>query len=494
MKNLEFKSPAESWFPTGLSSYDYSFSEEINTKVEESTQAKTVEVPEEEKHSTEKDESVNVKEVNELSKSELEQEVEPEVEEYEFELPDSTQLPDEVHELAPEELKPLLNFFKDENKDIVLLSCLTSLSSIFPNVSVIHRNDLYYPNLYLLVIGKAASGKGNILVGKKIIRDLLEELKTKNPDFHIAGNISSSKIIQRLAGSGESGNLIIETEADTISQNFKSEWGNFSSILRTSFHHEEANIDRVGLKEKLSQNPKLSLAIAGTPLQLIPLIGTPENGLYSRIMFYNIKKSGWMDDDENETYDAQEEEMARLNKLFLDLSSSVNSIPRRMKLSRVQKKFLNDNLKKAYEYLVEAGLESEDTVKRMGAILVRIFTIYTILETKDELTEDKSEFDCSENAFNFGLLLFPYLLKSSIESANVFQHSQRKPKTSLNDTQKQILEVLPASFISKEAVEIVTEKLRYSESTVNKTLKILKDKGLLKKEGLSYEKIKTTTS
>jgi len=438
----------------------------------ESSQEEVVETTEEEKHSTEKDETVNVQEVKELSKSESETEVE--LEANDFELPDSTQLSDVVHELAPEELKPLLNFFKDENKDIVLLSCLTSLSSIFPNVSVIHR--------------------GNILVGKKIIRDLLEEFKTKNPDFHIAGNISSSKMIQRLAGSGESGNLIIETEADTISQNFKSEWGNFSSILRTSFHHEEANIDRVGLKEKLSQNPKLSLAIAGTPLQLIPLIGTPENGLYSRIMFYNIKKSGWIDDDENETYDAQEEEIARLNKLFLDLSSSVNSIARRMKLSRVQKKLLNDNLKKAYEYLVEAGLESEDTVKRMGAILVRIFTIYTILEIKDELTEDKSEFDCSENAFNFGLSLFPYLLKSSIESANVFQHSQRKSKTSLNDTQKQILEALPASFISKEGVEIVTEKLRCSVSTVNKTLSVLKDKGFLRKEGFSYEKVKTTTS
>ena len=484
--------PAGDWAQKGLSIYGYSFSEGINTKDEETTQEELVETPEEEKHSTEKDETVNVLEVKELSKSEFEPELE--VEANDFELPDSTQLSDEVYDLAPDDLKPLLSFFKDENKDIVLLSCLTSLSSIFPNVSVIHRNDLYYPNLYLLVIGKAASGKGNILVGKKIIRDLLEEFKTKNPDFHIAGNISSSKMIQRLAGSGESGNLIIETEADTISQNFKSEWGNFSSILRTSFHHEEANIDRVSLKEKMSQNPKLSLAIAGTPLQLIPLIGTPENGLYSRIMFYNIKKSGWIDDDENETYDAQEEEIARLNKLFLDLSSSVNSIARRMKLSRVQKKLLNDNLKKAYEYLVEAGLESEDTVKRMGAILVRIFTIYTILEIKDELTEDNSEFDCSENAFNFGLSLFPYLLKSSIESANVFQHSQRKSKTSLNDTQKQILEALPASFISKEGVEIVTEKLRCSVSTVNKTLSVLKDKGFLRKEGFSYEKVKTTTS
>ena len=489
MRINHIKTPLGSWAQTGLSSYDYSFSEEVNTKEEQTLQTKVVETTTEEKHLTEKDETGNVQEVNEVSKSDSELEVEAN----DFELPDSTQLPDEVHKLAPEELKPLLNFFKDENKDIVLLSCLTSLSSIFPNVSVVYRGDLYYPNLYLLVIGKAASGKGNILVGKKIIRDLLEELKTKNPDFHIAGNISSSKMIQRLAGSGESGNLIIETEADTISQNFKSEWGNFSSILRTSFHHEEASIDRVGLKHKLSQNPKLSLAIAGTPFQLIPLIGSKENGLYSRMMLYNIKKSDWLDDDEDETFDDQEEEIARLNKLFLELNSNVNSIERRMKLSRVQKELLNDNLKKAFEYLRDAGLESEDTAKRLGVILVRIFTIYTILEIKDELTEDKSEFDCSESAFKFGLSLFPYLLKSSIESANVFQHSQRKLKTSLNDTQKQILETLPASFSNKEGVEVVTKELDLSESSVNKAFKILKDKGLLRKKGSSYEKVKTTT-
>ena len=62
----QITTPAGSWFPTELSSYGYSFSEEVNTKEEQTLQTKVVETTTEEKHLTEKDESVNVKEVNEV--------------------------------------------------------------------------------------------------------------------------------------------------------------------------------------------------------------------------------------------------------------------------------------------------------------------------------------------------------------------------------------------------------------------------------------------
>lgn len=81
----QITTPAGSWFPTELSSYGYSFSEEVDTKEEQTLQTKVVETTEEEKYSTEKDETVNVKEVNEVSKSEPE----PEVEMNDFELPEA---------------------------------------------------------------------------------------------------------------------------------------------------------------------------------------------------------------------------------------------------------------------------------------------------------------------------------------------------------------------------------------------------------------------
>ena len=121
----KLQTPAGDWAQKGLSSYGYSFSEEINTKEEESTQTKTVEVSEKEKHSTEKDETVNVQEVTELLKSELEVSQEKEeitTEEVIFEIPDDGKFPQEVFDLAPDVLKPLLETFTGREKDIVLLS------------------------------------------------------------------------------------------------------------------------------------------------------------------------------------------------------------------------------------------------------------------------------------------------------------------------------------------------------------------------------------
>ena len=72
MRLNHIKTPLGSWAQTGLSSYDYSFSEEVNTKEEQTLQTKVVETTTEEKHLTEKDETGNVQEVTELLKSELE--------------------------------------------------------------------------------------------------------------------------------------------------------------------------------------------------------------------------------------------------------------------------------------------------------------------------------------------------------------------------------------------------------------------------------------
>ena len=140
------------------------------------------------------------------------------------------------------------------------------------------------------------------------------------------------------------------------------------------------------------------------------------------------------------------------------------------------------------------GYNFKDIIRRLGIILVRIMLIYSILEMKDEFVDGKDEFNFSDKSFDFALKLFPFLLKSSIETSKIYQRKSEVLKTSLNDTQKQILETLPASFSNKEGVEVVTKELDLSESSVNKAFKILKDKGLLRKKGSSYEKVKTTTS
>ena len=77
-------------------------------------------------------------------------------------------------------------------------------------------------------------------------RDRMNEEKPREPlhkMFFIPANSSSSAFIQALADNNFTG-VIFETEADTLANTFKQEWGNFSDVLRKAFHHESTSLFR----------------------------------------------------------------------------------------------------------------------------------------------------------------------------------------------------------------------------------------------------------
>ena len=90
-------------------------------------------------------------------------------------------------------------------------------------------------------------------------------------------------------GSSEHGLLIMESEADTLSNMLNNDWSNYSDVLRKAFHHEPISISRKIEKifEEINQ-PKLSMVISGTPNQLQPLIKSKDNGLFSRFIVYSF--------------------------------------------------------------------------------------------------------------------------------------------------------------------------------------------------------------
>lgn len=83
------------------------------------------------------------------------------------------------------------------------------------------------------------------------------------------------------------GLLILESEADSISNMLKQDWGNFSDILRKAYHHEKIPISReIDDKFIEVESPKLSMVISGTQGQVKPLILSKESGLFSRFLYY----------------------------------------------------------------------------------------------------------------------------------------------------------------------------------------------------------------
>jgi len=168
---------------------------------------------------------------------------------------------EKVREELPEIFKQIINPIKSERaKDVLLLSSIISLGSIFYNVSGIYDNKRTYCNLFLFIIAPPASDKSIMTyaatiiekVHKYILNKSIEEIKTfysvskidcnplaeipQKKVFIIPGNISASKLIHQLNTNNGVG-IFIEEEADTIANSFRQDWGNYSDNLRKVFHN-----------------------------------------------------------------------------------------------------------------------------------------------------------------------------------------------------------------------------------------------------------------
>jgi len=422
------------------------------------------------------------KEEVEISQGELEDsqsEVETTTEDITFEIPEDGKFPQEVFDLSPDVLKPLLETFTGREKDIVLLSSLTHLSAIFPKVFGYYRDELFFPNLYLFVIGQAATGKSKLSIGEKIIQKVKEEILTRNSNFFIPANNSSSKLQESLSNSFSDGSYIHDNEADTLSFVLKREWGNYSEILRKAFQHERISISRKSYPEIICDTPRLTVAISGTGEQLKPLIQSRENGLFSRIMFYTYsERSKWND---GSYVGNRRQEIHNLNDYIFKVYEVVNSLEREFYLNEEQLSDFNNFFEGYFNAVQDIDENLVDIVLRQAIMMFRLMMIYTVLEKIEEFSDEMDRFECSDRAIDFIKVILPYLLKNSLDTASLYDKS-----IDLKASESEILQLLPQNFRRGEAVKIVVEKLSVCAKTVDNTLKNLLVKRLLKKSGKVY--------
>ena len=72
--------------------------------------------------------------------------------------------PDEIYDLIPAIFKECVSIARDEReRDGLLLSCITTISSMLPSVSIRYNRRNYQPNIYCIVV--ASSGANKNLIG-----------------------------------------------------------------------------------------------------------------------------------------------------------------------------------------------------------------------------------------------------------------------------------------------------------------------------------------
>lgn len=252
------------------------------------------------------------------SKSKITQHHKDEIEE-KFDTPI---IPEVVYKKLPNLLKEgCNNFSSPRERDMFLTSSLALISGCLPKYYGTYDNRKVFFNLYVMIVAPPASGKGVLLHARHYIESIQTDLeniynekkkswellkqKTKEkeadkknehqehlpkPVFSrlvIPANSSSASFIRSLHNSNGSG-IIFETEADSLSNILKQEWGNYSDILRKAYHHEPITYSRKEDAVEIDlHEPKLSVLISGTFNQIIAMgLHTPINGLQSRFLFY----------------------------------------------------------------------------------------------------------------------------------------------------------------------------------------------------------------
>lgn len=316
-------------------------------------------------------------------------------------------LPKPIFPQLPDFLKRIVQVAEtDEERDLLLLGSLVTLSSAFPTIYGIYHNKKVYSNLFLFVSAQASAGKGRLNHCRKLVKPIHDNLKEiseaakqqyevdlaeynankkKNPDLEkpeepplqllfIPANSSASGAFQLLNDNQGKG-LIFETEGDTLANTFKSDFGNYSDGFRKAFHHETINYYRKTDREYVDlESPCLSTVLSGTPKQVLNLIPSAEDGLFSRFMFYYMNMQPvWMDVFASTTPMGLDDYFYELGKeLFGFYEALKSSKDVQFLLTADQQKAFHAFFNKCFQhYFNLKGEEYIGTIRRLGLITFR---------------------------------------------------------------------------------------------------------------------------
>jgi len=416
-------------------------------------------------------------------------------------------IPAELYLKLPELLKRgCLPFQTDREKDMFVTGAITVLSGCLSSVSGTYDQHTVWANLFAFFVAPAASGKGalsstkelGMIIHREMLMDSQMEMKiyeqeleqykftkrskkkdssTPEPDppikpkfpiLFIPANSSSAAVIAHLEQSKGIG-IIFETEADTMANSFKQDWGGYSDLLRKAFHHEPVTYSRKTNNEFIEvELPRIAIVLSGTPSQVSGLIKSADDGLFSRFIFYTFRvKPLWRD--------VSPYGKVNLTDYFKILSEDVKRMvdflslyPTTFHLTLEQWQFLNSHFDLwLREVSVFFSEDASSTVKRLALIVFRIAMILSAIRKFENGVID-DEIYCSDCDFHSAFSL------AEVYKAHAMLMFAALPKSSeikLDPKKQMFFDALPTdtAFTRHEAVKIGAS-IGIRERTIGKYL------------------------
>lgn len=428
------------------------------------------------------------------------------------------QLSPEIYPNLPEILQESADLFQDSlEKDVFLIGAIAVLSGCLPNIQGIYFDEPCTAHLFAFITAPAGSGKGKMKWSKhfgqaihdhmteqsRVERSAYEsELERYNnltkaqrqgverPEqpprkmFFIPANSSSSAFIQALSDNNFSG-VIFETEADTLADTFKQEWGNFSDVLRKAFHHESTSMFRRKDNEFIEiRDPHIAIALSGTPKQVHNMMPDVENGLFSRFLYYAFEdnsefKNPFVSHRPVNYTDFFLEKSGIIFELYQQLNNLREPISFQLTEEQGQQFTEQFNAMLSRNKLL-LGRDFDANIKRLGLITFRVAMILSALRIPEE-GELPNPMICSDLDFQTAMIVATTLEKHAIA---VFQNL---PNNDLKGAKLKFFEKLPQQF-DRQGYLKVAEELGIHPKTAEKYIGQFKPK-LLNHEHNLYLKL-----
>lgn len=389
-------------------------------------------------------------------------------------------------------------------KDMLLLGSLAALSVAFPEVFAIYDGFKVFTNLYVFNVARAATGKGMVRACLKLLSLIEQEVREANkqemdnyqqeladiramgkkasgiplpkePPYRssmIPANCSSTAIYQALHDNHDQG-ITFETEADSLANTLKSDYGNFSDGLRKGFHHEDITYRRRKENEHVEiHNPKWTVYLTGTPGQVANLIPSAENGLFSRFLFMLVDIPAKWHNVFSKSTRTIDQEMEAIGKRVYDIHLLLKKKEGGIEfhLTEEQEGKFNDFFNKLVEeYKDMLGRDFVANIYRMGLSAYRIAMILSITRLEGS-TSLPDCIICKDEDLECALIIADTLMQ---HAARIFstllpnKEGDNAMGIRLSPKSEKLFAALPASF-TRQMVLAAAQKLGIAKRTAEK--------------------------
>jgi len=431
------------------------------------------------------------------------------------------QLTDILTDLPELISEPVYAFSYYSERLIATFGAITVAGALMTNLTGLYHRRRAYSSLYLAIVAGPSSNKGVITYLRKLAEKVHLHYRVKsdadlqkyvddqrvysqslkkggqgNMPLHppykvtlISGDITAPKLIEQLH-SNRNGvpSIVVEDEIDSLAVAGSGEHGKaLSRIYRNCYHHATITQQlKTGNQHYEISNPVLAMLIAGTPKQMSTLIGSIENGLYSRFAILIIDDGAtWQSVAPCENCFDRDKKFEELSDTYFEMWEYLAEREVEVCLTSAQWDAINQfgAAQLGYQYnLTNEALAA--VVKRHCLMLFKFCMTLTGLRYWESRGNNAVAF-CSQTDFDIAMRLVQHSLHCSIA---YFKHLPGGANSGTAKRKEQLLKGLCNTFTRIEAIE-VGKKLKLSERQTDRYLQHFVQSDLLVKTGQgAYEK------